>query len=88
IEAASKLEINPAPEAATAEYFKVTPVGNQLIAEVIKVPTPGPTPQPYYYNDDSSPTMGELGLLFSGLALAGVAAPALRRRERKQRKQD
>ena len=106
IEAASKLEINPAPEAATAEYFKVTPVGNQLIAEVIKVPpaptpdptpgpaptpdpTPGPTPTPYYYSgDSSSPTMGELGLLFSGLALAGVAAPALRRRERKQRKQD
>ena len=31
--------------------------------------------------------MGELGLLLSGLALAGAAAPALRRRERKERKQ-
>ena len=50
-------------------------------------PTP-PTPVPYYYFDDSSPTLGELGLLLSGLALAGAAAPALRRRERKQRKQD
>ncbi|MBQ9578222.1 MAG: hypothetical protein IJR28_01675 [Ottowia sp.] len=50
-------------------------------------PTPTPTPVPYYYSDDSSPTMGELGLLLSGLALAGAAAPALRRRERKERKQ-
>ncbi|MBO7411908.1 MAG: hypothetical protein J6T92_08305, partial [Ottowia sp.] len=49
-------------------------------------PTPNPTPAPYH--DDSSPTMGELGLLLSGLALAGAAAPALRRRERKGRKQD
>ncbi|MBR6975995.1 MAG: IPTL-CTERM sorting domain-containing protein, partial [Ottowia sp.] len=34
------------------------------------------------------PTMSEIGLLLSGLALAGAAAPALRRRERKARKQD
>ncbi|MBQ6657486.1 MAG: hypothetical protein IJM64_09435 [Ottowia sp.] len=38
--------------------------------------------------DNSSPTLGELGLLLSGIALAGAAAPALRRRERKARKQD
>ena len=34
------------------------------------------------------PTLGEVGLLLSGIALAGAAAPALRRRERKARKQD
>ena len=33
------------------------------------------------------PTMSEIGLLLSGIALAGAAAPALRRRERKERKQ-
>lgn len=31
--------------------------------------------------NNSSPAMGELGLLLSGLALAGAAAPALRRRK-------
>ncbi|MBQ6656682.1 MAG: hypothetical protein IJM64_05310 [Ottowia sp.] len=50
-------------------------------------PTPDPAPTPSY-GDSSSPTMGELGLLLSGMALAGAAAPALRRRERKARKQD
>ncbi|MBQ9577917.1 MAG: hypothetical protein IJR28_00110, partial [Ottowia sp.] len=49
-------------------------------------PDPTPTPWPYYHSDSSSPTMGELGLLFSGLALAGVAAPALRRREKQGKK--
>ncbi|MBO7411872.1 MAG: hypothetical protein J6T92_08110 [Ottowia sp.] len=34
------------------------------------------------------PTMGELGLLLSGIALAGVAAPALRRREKQGKKAD
>ncbi|MBO7411935.1 MAG: hypothetical protein J6T92_08440, partial [Ottowia sp.] len=65
-----------------------TPSGKTLTAEVTGVPdpTPDPTPAPYH-SDSSSPTMGELGLLLSGLALAGVAAPALRRRERKARKQ-
>ena len=38
--------------------------------------------------DSSSPTMGELGLLLSGLALAGAAAPALRRREKRGKKAD
>ena len=33
------------------------------------------------------PTLGEVGLLLSGLALAGAAAPALRRRERNEREQ-
>ena len=47
-------------------------------------PTPNPTPAPYH--DDSSPTLGELGLLLSGLALAGAAAPALRRREKRSKK--
>ncbi|MBQ9579173.1 MAG: hypothetical protein IJR28_06545 [Ottowia sp.] len=32
----------------------------------------------------SAPAMSDIGLLLSGLALAGAAAPALRRRERKQ----
>ncbi|MBQ6656883.1 MAG: hypothetical protein IJM64_06335 [Ottowia sp.] len=36
----------------------------------------------------SAPTMSELGLLLSGLALAGAAAPALRRREKQGKKAD
>lgn len=48
----------------------------------------GSTQTPCPACDNSSPTMGELGLLLSGIALAGAAAPALRRRERKARKQD
>ena len=52
----------------------------------------GNTQQPTFRVDTSggnksSPTLGELGLLLSGIALAGAAAPALRRRERKERKQ-
>ena len=35
----------------------------------------------------SLPALGELVLLLSGIALAGAAAPTLRRRERKERKQ-
>ena len=38
--------------------------------------------------DSSSPTTGELGLLLSGLALAGAAALALRRREKQGKKAD
>ena len=49
--------------------------------------TPDPTPTPYH-SDSSSPTMGELGLLLSGIALAGAAAPALRRREKQSKKSD
>ncbi|MBQ6657618.1 MAG: hypothetical protein IJM64_10125 [Ottowia sp.] len=56
-------------------------------------PTPQPPqPQPQQprqpYVISNTPTMGELGLLLSGLALAGAAAPALRQRERKARKHD
>lgn len=35
----------------------------------------------------SAPVMGDIGLLLSGIALAGAAVPALRRRGRKARKQ-
>ncbi|MBQ6656113.1 MAG: IPTL-CTERM sorting domain-containing protein, partial [Ottowia sp.] len=47
-----------------------------------------PTPTPSGGGNSSSPTMGELGLLLSGLALAGAAAPALRRREKRGKKAD
>ncbi|MBQ6656468.1 MAG: hypothetical protein IJM64_04205 [Ottowia sp.] len=50
-------------------------------------PTPDPQPQqPYVIS--STPTLGELGLLLSGLALVGAAAPALRRREKQGKKTD
>ncbi|MBQ6656573.1 MAG: AIDA repeat-containing protein [Ottowia sp.] len=42
--------------------------------------------QPYVISD--TPTMGEVGLLLSGIALAGAAAPALRRREKQGKKTD
>ncbi|MBQ6655950.1 MAG: hypothetical protein IJM64_01540 [Ottowia sp.] len=51
-------------------------------------PDPDPTPTPSGGGNSSSPTMGELGLLLSGLALAGAAAPALRRREKQGKKAD
>ena len=50
----------------------------------------GDAPKPPFFAniDNSSPTMSELGLLLSGLALAGAAAPALRRREKQGKKAD
>ena len=54
-----------------------------------QTPTSTPTPEPgqpprFRVNiDNSSPTLGDIGLLLSGIALAGAAAPALRRRERR-----
>lgn len=53
----------------------------------------GNTQQPTFRVDtsggnNSSPTMSELGLLLSDLALAGAAAPALRRREKQGKKAD
>ncbi|MBQ6656931.1 MAG: autotransporter-associated beta strand repeat-containing protein [Ottowia sp.] len=44
-------------------------------------------PQPGVRVISDTPTMSELGLLLSGIALAGVAVPALRRRERRGRKE-
>ena len=95
-----KLEITPASttvKTADGYEFELTTEGTpatKLVATVTKEPPPPPTPDPtptpvpYYYSDDSSPTMGELGLLLSGIALAGAAAPALRRREKQGKKAD
>ena len=82
-----------APINAGGYTFEVTQVGKDLVAKVTQeppAPTPDPTPTPPYYHsgDNSSPTMGELGLLLSGLALAGAAAPALHRREKQGKKAD
>ena len=44
-------------------------------------PAPGSTASPV-------PTLGEVGLLLSGIALAGAAAPALRRREKQGKRAD
>ena len=41
---------------------------------------------PFAYMDSDTPTTGELGLLLSGIALAGAAVPALRRREKRGKK--
>ena len=47
----------------------------------------GTTPQPGGIRVSSdTPTMGEVGLLLSGIALAGAGAGALRRRERQGKK--
>ena len=70
-------------------------VGDVKVTGVFKAPPPPdqtpdqtPTLTPYYYSDDSSPTLGDIGLLLSGIALAGAAAPALRRREKQSKKAD
>ena len=53
-------------------------------ALVLKAPPPPSPPVPG--SATAVPTLGDIGLLLSGLALAGAAAPALRRRERRERK--
>ena len=75
-------------------------VGDVTVTGVFKAlpPTPQPqqpsdnggaTPQPRQpYVISNTPTMGELGLLLSSLALVGAAAPALRRREKQGKKAD
>ena len=63
-------------------------VKKDVTVKAVFTKAPDPTPTPYYYSDDSSPTLGELGLLLSGIALAGAAAPALRRREKQGKKAD
>ncbi|MBR3991094.1 MAG: IPTL-CTERM sorting domain-containing protein, partial [Clostridia bacterium] len=45
-------------------------------------------PPPSAGNAAAVPTLGDIGLLLSSIALAGAAVPALRRRERKARKHD
>ena len=95
-----ELSITPASttvKTADGYEFELTTEGTpatKLVATVIKepdptpTPTPDPAPTPSGGGDSSSPTMGELGLLLSGLALAGAAAPALRRREKQGKKAD
>ena len=63
----------------TCELSDIT--GDVAVSAVFKKPpVPATTAQ--------VPTMSEIGLLLSGIALAGAAAPALRRRERKEGKRN
>ena len=68
----------------------VTVCGHDFVlhadANTLTATVKGATPAPYSGGDSSSPTLGELGLLLSGIALAGAAAPALRRREKRSKK--
>lgn len=59
--------------------------GNVTVKGVFKQAQPQPQ-QPRVISD--TPTMGDVGLLLSGLALAGAAVPALRRREKQGKKAD
>ncbi|MBQ9578148.1 MAG: IPTL-CTERM sorting domain-containing protein, partial [Ottowia sp.] len=68
---------------AMAAEGDLNPEDNTNVCGPVKVlaaPAPGSNASPV-------PTLGEVGLLLSGLALAGAAAPALRRRERNEREQ-
>ena len=92
IDAARGLTITPHATALTDGYgFEVKQDGNKLIATVTKTPASQGVngfDGAGIDDDNSSPAMGELGLLLSGLALAGAAAPALRRREKQGKKTD
>ena len=71
--------------------FTLDTSSGALVAIATKTDSGGDTPAPtpyYYYDDNSSPTLGDIGLLLSGIALAGAAAPALRRREKQGKKAD
>ena len=81
-----RLESGAATVACSGASCKLANVTSAVTVSATFTKASDPTPTGG--GDSSSPTMGELGLLLSGLALAGAAAPALRRRERKARKQD
>ena len=84
-----KLEITPASTTVTTAdgyEFTLEKVGTtKLVATVTKAPA-----STYTVTATASPvpTMSEIGLLLSGIALAGAAAPALRRREKHGKKAD
>ena len=83
--------VNPPVSCTTSPCSLAGVKGNVTATATFKAPPtptpdPTPTPTPSGGGDSSSPTMGELGLLLSGLALAGAAAPALRRREKQGKK--
>ena len=84
IDAAGGLSITPQRQIVTVgdHAVEVIKEGNKLIAKRSGGGGGGGS------STSSSPTMGELGLLLSGLALAGAAAPALRRREKQGKKAD